>query len=89
LITWRNILSYRTTQEEWEVGAKVRLIRDEDNHIGGARLPNGTTGTITEIWDEACVIVRLDWDYPTPHDYLRSSGRDDGWVIHREGLELI
>lgn len=71
--------------EHIAVGAKVRLINNENAHVG---LPRGTTGTVLE--DSDCPYVR--WDV-TASGKLHDSGSDDGinrnYAVYLHEIKVI
>ncbi len=71
--------------EHIAVGSKVRLINNENSHVG---LPHGTTGTVLE--DSDCPYVR--WDV-TASDRLHDSGSDDGinrnYAVYLHEIKVI
>jgi hypothetical protein len=87
MTNWRQILSWRT--KEWIVGASVRTIVDSGKRVGGVVIPAGTIGTVVGLpTDTNDAIILLDWGFPTPN-HAAPEGRDDGWCLRKNTLELI
>jgi hypothetical protein len=87
MTNWRKILGYRTEPREFKIGDRVRM-KAKYHSYHHIRVPIGTIGKITYIFDSENIIVCFNWEYPTPAQ-VHPDGRGDGWCCSKDEIELI